>query len=113
MRRTYKLLDNHNGNRMDKNGRCLRAGRVIQPFDINESRPAQQCAANLPGYAACRANAAHENNHGDGIDFQDSSEGLVHGEDSCALEEVQKRGAGICQSGSDERGSGDQDQVPT
>ncbi len=112
MRHTYKLLDSHNGNRTDKNGRYLRASPGIPPFDINESRPAQQCAASLPVCAAYRANAAHESNHGDGIGFQDSSEGLVRREDSCTLEEIKKCGAGIYQSSSNKRRSGDQDQVP-
>lgn len=62
---------------MDKNGRYSRASRATPPFDINGSKPVQPCAASLPGYAANHAGAAHENNHGDGIDFQDSSAGRI------------------------------------
>ena len=55
---------------MDKSGRCLRAGPVKLPFDINESRPAQQCAASSPDYAACPANVVHESNRVNGIPVQ-------------------------------------------
>lgn len=62
---------------MDKNGRYSQAGPGKPPFDINESKPAQQCAASLPACGACLAGAAHENNHAGENGLQDSFTGRI------------------------------------
>src|SRR5688572_20493746 len=75
----YKLPDTRNANRKDKNGKYFQVNPEKLPFDINESKPTRQYAANSISCEADLANEVRLNNHvnGSAVQFQDSFTGML------------------------------------